>query len=205
MVHKTMYGLCLGQPIGAAMRHPVQLDILALLLAAACGAGPAGGDREPPPAVQAAGGVQAVSGVQAGAAVQGAAAGARRAEHRVRVARGETVLAAFNGSRASAVLDSKHLTIELTSTDGVHRLAIEIDGATPNTYLLAPTFEATRAVIVLVSHGVPGRVSPAEGELRLLESGDGYCSGSFSGGAQDANGYRHTFEGSFSAVPIRRL
>jgi hypothetical protein len=87
----------------------------------------------------------------------------------------------------------------------VHRLAIEIDGASPGTYFLAPTFEATRAVIVLVSHGVPGRVSPAEGELRLLESADGYCMGTFAGRAQDANGHRYTFEGSFSAVPVRQL
>jgi hypothetical protein len=168
------------------MRKPVRPDILALLLVMACGAGPAGrtpetsaGDRPP-------------------------AAGARGAEHRVRVARDGTVLADFHGSRASAVLDGKHLSIELASADGVHRLAIEVDGAGPGTYPLAPTFESTKAVILLVSHGVPGRVSPVEGELRL-ESADGYCGGSFTGQARDANGYRYTFEGSFTAVPIRRL
>lgn len=186
MVHKTMYGLCLRQPSGAAMRNPVRLDILALLLVAACGASPADRDRA------------------TSAASQSAAGSARRAEHRVRVAREGTVLAAFHGSRASAVLDSKHLSIELASADGVHRLAIEVDGAAPGVYPLAPTFESTKAVILLVSHGVPARVSPAVGELRL-ESADGYCTGSFTGQARDANGYRYTFEGSFSAVPIRRL
>jgi hypothetical protein len=128
-----------------------------------------------------------------------------RPEHRVRVERNGTVLAAFEGRNAKAVLDGRHLSIELSSPDGSHRLAIEIDGSGPGVYRLAPTFEPTRAVVLLVSHGLPGRVSPAEGELRLDRMDDGYCSGSFTGRATDSHGYGYVFEGTFSAVPIRRL
>ena len=115
------------------------------------------------------------------------------------------MLADFEGSRAGAVLDGKHLTIELASPDGRHRLAIEIDGNSPGVYPLVPTFEAAKAVILLVSHGLPGRMSPAAGELRLIESADGYCSGDFAGHVTDANGFRYAFAGSFSAIPVRRL
>jgi hypothetical protein len=58
---------------------------------------------------------------------------------------------------------------------------------------------------VLVSHGVPARVSPAQGELTLVESAEGHCSGSFAARATDTNGYRYVFEGSFSHIPVRRL
>jgi hypothetical protein len=133
----------------------------------------------------------------------GRAAG--RPQHRVRVERDGTVLAAFGGSQAKGVLDGTHLSIELASADGAHRLAIEIDGRNPGVYQLAPTFEATKAVILLVSHGLPGRISPSEGELRLEDAGDGFSSGSFTGRARDQNGYRYAFEGWFSTVPVVRL
>jgi len=126
-------------------------------------------------------------------------------QHRVRVERDGTVLAAFGGSRAKAVLDGTHLSIELASADGAHWLAIEIDGRNPGVYQLAPTFETAKAVILLVSHGLPGRISPSEGELRLEDAGDGLCSGSFTGRARDQNGYRYAFEGWFSTVPVVRL
>jgi hypothetical protein len=125
--------------------------------------------------------------------------------HRVRVERNGTVLAAFEGSRSTALLDGKHLSIELVSADGSHRLAIEVDGAGPGVYPLAPTFEASRAVILLVSHGVPGRISPAQGELRLEPAIEGHCSGTFVGRGSDRHGYRYSFEGFFSAVPVQRL
>jgi len=80
-------------------------------------------------------------------------------------------------ARAKAVLDGTHLSIKLASADGAHRLAIEIDGRNPGVYQLAPTFETAKAVILLVSHGLPGRISPSEGELRLEDAGDGFCSG----------------------------
>jgi hypothetical protein len=133
----------------------------------------------------------------------GRAAG--RPLHRVRVERDGTVLAAFGGSRAKAVLDGTHLSIELASEDGAHRLAIEIDGRSPDVYQLAPTFETAKAVILLVSHGLPGRISPSEGELQLAEAGDGFYSGSFTGRVTDENGYRYAFEGWFSTVPVVRL
>jgi hypothetical protein len=85
---------------------------------------------------------------------------ADRPQHRVLVERDGTALAAFGGSRAKAVLDGTHLSIELASEDGAHRLAIEIDGRSPGVYQLAPTFETAKAVILLVSHGlrIPLRV-----------------------------------------------
>ena len=141
----------------------------------------------------------------AGASIDRILASPASPRHRVRVERDGTVLAAFGGSRAKAVLDGIHLSIELTSTDGAHRLAIEIDGRNPGVYQLAPTFETAKAVILLVSHGLPGRISPSEGELRLEEAGDGLCSGTFTGRVTDQNGYRYAFEGWFSTVPMVRL
>lgn len=125
--------------------------------------------------------------------------------HWVRVQRNGTVLAAFEGPLATAVVDGEHLSIELASPEGSHRIAIEVDGSKPGVYPLAPTFEASKAVVLLMSNGLPGRISPAEGELKLDRSADGSCSGSFVGRATDANGYRYAFEGSFSAVPVQRL
>ena len=125
-------------------------------------------------------------------------------DHQVKVERDGTVLASFTGSRARAILDGNHLSIELTSPDGLHRLTIEVDGSRSGVYPLAPTFQAEKAVILLVSHGVPARVSPAQGELELNRA-DGNCSGRFTGRARDENGYRYAFEGSFSTVPVERL
>jgi hypothetical protein len=161
---------------------------LMLVLIVACGG-------EPPRADHAATSFDQILG--------GRAAG--RPQHLVRIERDGTVLASFGGSQAKAVLDGTHLSIELASADGSHRLAIEIDGRSPGVYQLAPTFQPAKAVILLISHGLPGRISPSEGELRLEEAGDGFCSGNFTGRVTDQNGYRYAFEGWFSTVPVVRL
>lgn len=122
----------------------------------------------------------------------------------VTVRRDATVLARFREASASAVVDGAHLSIELRSPDGAHRLVIEVDGTTPGRYRLVPAFEPGAATLLLVSRGVPGRVSPAEGELDLTDTRDGRCSGAFAGQARD-HGLVYRFEGAFELVPVRRL
>ena len=122
----------------------------------------------------------------------------------VTVRRDSTVLARFGEARVSAVVDGGHLSIELASPDGIHRLVIEVDGTVPGQYRLVPAFEPGTATLLLVSRGLPGRISPGEGELRLTEMRDGRCSGAFAGAARD-HGFVYRFEGAFELVPVRRL
>lgn len=122
----------------------------------------------------------------------------------VTVRRDSTVLARFDNAKVSAVVDGGHLSIELGSRDGIHRLVIEVDGTTPGRYRLVPTFEPGAATLLLVSRGLPGRLSPAEGELNLTEMRDGRSSGAFAGQARD-HGYVYRFDGAFELVPVRRL
>ncbi len=114
------------------------------------------------------------------------------------------MLARFSEARVSAVVDGGHLSIELGSPDGIHRLVIEIDGTAPGRYRLVPAFEPGTATLLLVSRGMPGRISPGEGELTLTEMRDGRCSGVFAGEARD-HGFGYRFEGAFELVPVRRL
>ncbi|HET7469339.1 MAG TPA: hypothetical protein VFJ81_06660 [Gemmatimonadales bacterium] len=120
------------------------------------------------------------------------------------VRRDSTVLARFNNARVSAVVDGGHLSIELRSRDGTQRLVIEVDGTTAGRYRLVPTFEPGAATLLLVSRGMPGRISPTAGELTLTDTRDSHCSGAFTGRISD-HGFVYRFEGAFELVPVRRL
>lgn len=125
--------------------------------------------------------------------------------HDVRVDRDETVLTAFSGSGGTALIDGDHLSIELTSPDESHRLAVEVDGNTPGVYPLVPAFETTKAVVVLITRGTPTRVSPSTGKLQLTAAADGRRSGHFEGAATDSLGHHYIFRGSFADLPVKRL
>ena len=171
-----------GNHTGAALRYATLTLTLALVALPAC--------RQ-----------ESRGEVESGAVVRSASIGS---SGWVTVRRDSTVLARFTDARVSAVVDGGHLTIELGSRDGTQRLVLEVDGTAPGRYPLVPTFEPGAATLLLVSRGLPGRISPGDGELTLTDMRDGRCSGTFAGRTRDHE-FVYRFEGAFELVPVRRL